>query len=233
MQLAERKDFFIQICQAVQGVGQEEAEQIFEVEKFNYLKTLEEGGDYMKSCTDLSKMAVFFEVINNGLSFGRLEKQVYLIPRSFKTAKGYEKRLTYQITAQGLVLQAVRSGAIHSCQPPVIVYDGDEIAVKTVENRTIINHSAAIPRSEKIIGGFVVINVSKDITTAFWFDIKDILRLEKYSEKMNRGKANALYNNGEDGQIDVGFLKTKIVKAALKNFRKTKIGENEIDEIEF
>ena len=39
------------------------------------------------------------------------------------------------------------------------------------------------------------------------------------SAKQNKGKENELYNSNA-GQIDEGFLKTKIVKAALKNYRK-------------
>jgi len=93
------KDKFVKICQAARKVDFETAEQVFEVEKFNFLKSIEEGGEYMQSCTQLSMTGVFLEVVSNGLSFDRAARQVYIIPRSVKVGNRYEKRLGYQLTA--------------------------------------------------------------------------------------------------------------------------------------
>lgn len=224
----ESKEKFVSIYQAVHKVDNESAKNFFEVEAFNFKKRIEEN-DYLKDCTELSIAGVFLEVISNGLSFDKSANHVYLIPRSVKVGDKWEKRLTYTEAADGLVYLTKSAGSIESASVS-LVYDGDDISVITENNHKIINHKPAIPRaSNKIIGGFAIITLNKNgDTDAFWMDVSEVARLMAYSKKSNKsrknpeGKANALYTSGIDGQIDEGFFKTKVLKAALKDYPKKK-----------
>ena len=53
----------------------------------------------------------------------------------------------------------------------------------------------------------------------------DWLRLKSYSEKKNKGKANALYSSN-NGYIDPGFLENKTIKHAFDAYpKKPRIGK--------
>ena len=227
----ESKEKFISIYQAVHKVDYDSATNFFEVEAFNFRKAIEEN-TYLQDATELSVAGVFLEVISNGLSFDKSSNHVYLIPRNVKKGNGWEKRLTYQYAADGLIHLTKSAGSIVNASVTV-VYEGDDIKVITENNQKIINHAPAIPRqSSKIIGGFAIITLNdRGDTDAFWMDVSEISRLAKFSEKANRGKTNALYTSGTDGQIDEGFFKTKILKAALKTYSKKKtLASSEFDE---
>lgn len=215
------KEKFINIYQAVHSVSKDDAANFLEVELFNF-KSILRDKPKLKECNELSVAGVFLEVISNGLSFDSGSRHVYLIPRG--------RKLTYQYTAEALIFLTVSAGSIKDCSVPTIVYEGDEISVSTVNNMKVINHTPKIPRqSEKIIGGFCIKTLADGSKDAFWMDVSSIERLKKYSAKS--GGVNALYSSGSDGQIDEGFFKTKIVKAALKNVRRKKtLTDNEYDD---
>lgn len=228
--LDNAQDKFLAIFRAVHKASEEEAKNFFEVEKFAFRRALEES-PALQECSDLSIASTFLEVISNGLSFDKTAKHVYLIPRSVKVGTNWEKRMTYSYACDGLIYLCVASGSIQGCSTPVIVYQGDEIEVKTIDGRMTINHSPAIPRkSSKILGGFCYVT-ERGERVGFWMGIEEAERLIKFSEKANGGKANALYTSGNDGQIDSGFFSTKIAKAALKNKRKKKtVNDNYFDD---
>lgn len=224
--IEKTKDKFIAIYKAVNASDEVEAAQQFEVESFNFLRLIE-GNEYLKSCTPLSIIGVFLEVISNGLSFDKSCGHIYLMPRSAKQGDNWVKRLTYTYSAAGEIFLCMEVGSIKSCQEATLVYEGDEIKVKSVNGIKQIEHSAAIPRqSNKILGGYTIITMPDNSKETFWMGIEDVERLKGFSKKSNKSKknpdgiANELYSSGDDGQIDAGFFKTKIVKAALSRYPK-------------
>ena len=125
---------------------------------------------------------------------------------------------------------------------PIIVYEGDFIENEHVNGELNIRHKPAIPRvSNKMLGGYCIVQTKQGLKP-FWMDIKEMDRLKGFSEKNNKvwdnnlktyvtGKANDLYFSGPDGQPDEGFFKTKITKAALKNYPKKKtLQDNQFDD---
>lgn len=226
----QAKSRFVSIYQAVHKVDNETAQQFFEVESFNFKRIVNENAGLQK-CSDVSVAGTFLEVVSNGLSFDSSSKHVYMMPRNVKTATGWETRMTYSYASDGLIFLCTAAGSIQGCTPPVVVYEGDKIEVGSSNGATFVNHTKVIPRaSKKILGGYVYVTV-RGKQEAFWMDIEEVERLSSFSAKSNKGKANALYTSGPDGQVDEGFFKTKIVKAALKNYRKKKtLSDNYIDD---
>lgn len=226
----ETTEKFTAIYRAVHKCSNEDAANFFEVEKFQF-KTLLQSTPALMECDELSIGSTFLEVISNGLSFEKSANHVYLIPRSVKVGDQWVKRMTYSYAAPGIIYLCKAAGSIQDCTNPVIVYEGDDIEVRTVNGVLTINHSRAIPqKSKKILGGYCFINTGRT-REAFWMGIDEIERLIGYSAKANKGNPNELYKSGHDGQIDSGFFATKIVKAALKNYRRKKtVSDNEIDE---
>lgn len=231
--LIERKETtekFTAIYRAVHKCSSEDAANFFEVEKFHF-KSILQGTPSFGECNELSVASTFLEVISNGLSFEKSANHVYMIPRNVKVGDNWEKRLTYSYAAHGVIYLCKAAGSIQDCTPPVIVYEGDEIEVKTVNGVLTVNHSKAIPqKSKKILGGYCFVNTGRN-REAFWMGIEEVERLIGFSAKANKGTANELYKSGPDGQIDSGFFATKIVKSALKNYRRKRtVSDNEIDE---
>lgn len=231
------QDSFVEIFKAVHRVGAEEARQIFESEKFNFLRQLMEKS-IDKKVTPVSVKGVFLEVISNGMSFAEQAKHVYVMTRNVKvkTADGkdaYETRLTYQASPDGKIFQCQRAGSIQDVTKPVIVYEGDDFSIETDESgRQIIRHKVNMEHTKKIVAGYVFMIMKDGSREPFWLDLNDIERLKAYSSANNSkwdadakrkipGPANALYtSNG--GQIDPGFFGAKLISHALKNKRKSR-----------
>ena len=238
----ESKEKFIAVYKAANQVTTEEAQQFFEVEAFNFKRMIQENPAFDK-CSQLSIAGVFLDVIANGLTFEKAAKQVYLIPRSVKIGQGYQTRLTYQEAADGLIHLCKRANSIRHCSSPVIVFECDEIKVKTSNGKINITHSPAIPKTSKVIvGGFCFVTLTNGEVMPFWMGVEEIDRLKVFSAKSNSyydknqgrrvlGKPNALYSSGDGGQIDTGFFQTKIVKAALRRYSKKRVpNESHFDE---
>lgn len=233
----EIADRFVTIYRTIHKVSPDEAKNYMEVETFNFKRLIEETPALQK-CTELSVAGTFLEVISNGLSFDKSSKHVYLIPRNVnvgtRDAPKWESRLTYSYAADGIIQLTTTAKSIKNCSVPVIVYEGDAIDVQTVDGKSVINHKQSIPRkSNKILGGYCVVTLPEGEKEQFWFDISEIARLANFSAKANKGSANELYSAGEDGQVDVGFLRTKIVKMALKGKRRRQaLADNEFNDEE-
>lgn len=219
-------DKFKKMFMAVHKVDEQSATQMFEVEKFSFLKEVNERG--LIDVTPISAMGVFLDITSNGLSFGSSAKHVYLMTRNVKNAAGgYEKRLVYSTSPDGKIYQAQRSGAIDYVTKPVLIYEGDDFGISTNEHgEQIIRHTIKFPRaSQKIIAGYVYTVYKGGKREPFWMDVNDIERLKGYSAKNNGrsgqpGTANALYTSNS-GQIDTGFFSSKLISFALKNVRKS------------
>lgn len=224
----DAKERYILVYKGINNVDRQQAEAMFEMELFHFCRQLEET-PALAECTELSKLGVFTEVIQNGLSFDKQAKHLYLMPKNEKVGEGWQKRLRYSYAAEGLIYLAKAAGAVQDVEPATIVYEGDQIAVKTINGRRVIEHEPMIPRkSNKIVGGYTYVTTpfGRD---AFWFDIAEVPRLMAASKKANKsqknpeGKANDLYTS-DDGQIDAGFFATKVIKAALNKKPKKKTG---------
>ena len=210
---------FVNVFAARNGVSKEVAAEMYEVEKMHFMVQISS----IKRCSMVSTLQCFLEVVGNGLSFNQTNKHVYLMPRG--------ERLTYQVTADGMIYQAKQAGSLERVTKPVIVYDCDALRREYVDGELKISYSPADRTGdEKIVGGFVYLVYKDGTREGVYMDYPMIDRLAKYSAKQNRGKANALYT-ANDGQIDEGFFQTKLIKYALKNVRKNgSVGENEVNE---
>jgi RecT family len=227
---------FAKIFAAVHGVDLARAAQMFEVERFGFLRELSEkgvGGD----CTEVSKMGVFLDVISNGLSFSGQLKHVYMMTRNVKDGKGgFQKRLVYSTSPDGKTFLAQKAGSIDRVTKPIMVYEGDDFGIGTKENgEPVVIHKPKIPRtSNKLIAGYVYIVFPDGAREPYWMDMADMDRLKKYSAKNNRGEANALYSAGESGQPDAGFFGAKLINFALKNIRRAGLtGQFEVEDIDY
>lgn len=212
----ETEDKFVRIISSVRSIDERTAAQQYEIELFSYGQMLINITD-ANLCTELSRSAVFLEVISSGLSFTANEPLVYLMTRNvkLKTKDGekWEKRLAYKTSPDGKIHLAKISNAILDITKPTIVYEGDNISI----NNNVITYSPKIPRNEKIIGGFCMVYLQSGVQEAIWVDVKDMDRHKGASEKQNGGKfANPLYTSN-NGQIDAGFFSSKIINIALKN----------------
>ena len=100
-----------------------------------------------------------------------------------------KKKLEIQETVNGLIWLAQQCGALRSFKKPVVTYDeSGRVDVVTFERN----------------------NETLTFGKGFYE------RLRKYSEKQNKGKANALYTSF-NGWIDPEFAKTKAIRHGLKN----------------
>jgi recombinational DNA repair protein RecT len=217
---------FIQLYKAVNKCSDEDAANFFEVEKFSFMRLLQES-EALQKCSELSQASCFMEVINNGLSFDKTARHIYLMPKNVKVGDNqWETRMTWQWQAEGLIYITSQAGSIRNCSIPLIVFEGDEIKV----TESMITFQKTIPRrSNKILGGFCIITKSDNSKEYFWMDVSEMSRMAKYSAKQNsKNGANALYTSGEDGQPDEGFMRTKIILRALAKFPKKKIITNNL-----
>ena len=232
------RDRFSIIYQATHKIKNEElANSLFELEKFNFMKLLEENPSLNKA-NEVNKYATFIDVIKDGLSFDKTQKHVYLMVRNVKTnqkdEKGkdiYSPRMSYEISKNGVMFLVKKAGSVKDISEPVIVYEGDDIDVKTINGDLQIIHSPAIPRkSKKILGCYFFVITNDNRKDPVWYPIGKIERLKKFSEKQNKGESNVLYTSGYEGQIDEGFFVTKAVKAGLAKYSIKPTGLNHVED---
>lgn len=248
LEKVEVKNRFVSIFKSVNKIQDVTiAEDLFEVEKFHFLKMLEETPK-LKECSPTSTIGTFLDVISNGLSFEKAQNHIYVMSRNVKTVKKddqgkdvYEMRMSYEIAKNGKMRMVKRAGSVKDITEPVIVYEGDEIKITTENGLRNISHSPAIPRKSNVIAGAYCFVITPDNRReSCWFPIENIERLKTYSAKQNKqwdaskkafveGKPNELYSSNK-GQIDEGFFLTKVVKAALRNYSTQPIGLNHVED---
>lgn len=213
------------------GVDEQTAAQQYELEKFNFLNEIHTKG--YNDCTQISIMGVFLDVMSAGLTFNKQMNHVYVMTRSTKLANGtYEKRLVFQVQADGKEFLAVKAGSIKRMSKPVIVYEGDKWGIKTNDQGDIVIVYESNPNhGTKIIAGFIYIVYPDGSREPFYMEESDINRLAWYSAKQNGSRgANVLYTS-MNGQIDTGFFKAKLMTHALNHIGKAPIAKaNEVDE---
>lgn len=218
---------FVQMYNAIWG--SEMGEQMYNREKFNFNKLLQENPD-LQECTKISLFGCFLDMAVNGLSLDQTGKpQAYMIPRSRRVKDGnterWEKRAAVHVTAYGEVYMRQRAGQIKYCDNPVIVYEGDVFSVGLENGVKKITYQAAVPRkSNKIIAAFLRIVRNDGSEDYHWMMESDWQRLAGFSAKQNKNRgANALYTSN-NGQIDAGFLENKLTKHAFDVYPKVRAG---------
>lgn len=218
---------FVQMYNAIWG--NQMGEQMYNREKFNFNKLLQEKPE-LQQCSKISLFGCFLDMAVNGLSLDQTSKpQCYMMSRNVKVKNGntesWEKRASISVTAYGEVYMRQRAGQIKYCDNPVIVYEGDTFSVGLDNGVKRITYQAAVPRkSTKIIAAFLRIVRNDGSEDYHWMMESDWQRLAEFSNKNNRNKgANALYtSNG--GQIDAGFLESKLTKHAFDVYPKVRVG---------
>ncbi len=218
---------FVDLVMKIQRQPQSVAEAIFHAETFHYLKLINENQG-VRECEPLSLYGCFVDMAVNGLSFDPTKKLCYIMPGNVnvgtKETPQWVKRASLAISPYGELAIRQRDGQIKYADNPVIVYDGDvfkpfvgEDGQKRVQYELNINHS------NTIVGAFIRLVRNDGTTDVHWLLKEDIDRLKGYSEKKNKGYANALYSS-QNGGIDPGFLGAKMIKHAFKSYPKVKIG---------
>ncbi len=222
-------------------------ELIYEREKFHFLRLIQENPE-LEKCTGFSLYGAFLDTACDGLTFeGGSQPMVYLTPKSFKVSeKGqpdrYEKRVVRALSPYGELFVRIRNGHLRHADPAVVVYDCDFYQKGTDRSGTWIDHRPVSanerPKDAKIIGCFI--RIVRTDGSVYFFDIDqdEVNRLKTYSEKQNAkwieqdgrkvkvpGKANDLYSSGNNGSIDVGFLKAKTLKHSFKTMPKLAAGQ--------
>ena len=231
---------FVAMYNAIWGTDQ--GTQIYEKEKFNFRKILQDKPELQK-CTQLSLFGCFLDIAVNGLSLDPTGRpHCYILPRSTKTGYKddagndiYEQRSYLSITGYGELVMRQRAGQVRYVDNPVVCYEGDVFSPVLIEGKKTVTYKAACPRkSNKVIGGFIRIVRADGTVDWSWMMEGDIERLKAYSYKNNQrwnpqthqkeGKANALYTSN-DGGIDPGFLESKLIKHAFDGYPKVRTGK--------
>ncbi len=217
--------------------------QVYEKEKFNFNKILQENPS-LQQCTPVSLFGCFLDMAVNGLSLDPTGRpHCYILPRKVKTGykdeRGYdiyENRASVNITGYGELTMRMRAGQIKYVDNPVIVYEGDTFSPCLDNGVKRIKYAAACPRtSTKVIAAFIRIVRNDGSEDYQWMMEGDIERLKHYSEKANSrydqqarkrvlGDANALYTSNGGG-IDPGFLENKMIKHAFDAYPKVRTGK--------
>lgn len=249
----QTKKDFVKIFMAVNNCSPAEAEQMFVIETFSFARRLHEDGE-LADTTELSQLGVFLDVISSGLSFSPAVEHVFLEYRTFKVKKPNgqkidEKRLVYENSADGEIFLCQKAGSVELVTEPVIVYNCDMFQIKsTFDGSQYPIHEITIPRLEtaKVSAAYCYVETPEGKRHFFYMFMDDVARLKKYSERNNAkkvlteegrtekkpGNANPLYNDGPDGDIDTGFLKTKLRKFAVKGWRKKKLHYKNAEPVE-
>lgn len=231
---------FILVYNTIWGTSQ--GAQIYEKEKFNFCKILQDNPP-LQQCSKLSLYGCFLDIAVNGLSLDQTSRpHCYILPRNTKTgykdqsgSDVYELRAYLSITGYGELVMRQRAGQVRYVDNPVVCYEGDTFSPGLVNGVKTVTYQAACPRkTNRVIGGFIRIVRPDGTVDWHWMMEGDIKRLESYSFKNNQrwnpqtrqkeGKANALYTSNEGG-IDPGFLESKLIKHAFDGYPKVRIGQ--------
>jgi recombinational DNA repair protein RecT len=226
-QRPEVRSKFVKVIMAINNCQEDDAERIYELESYSFLNLIDSKG--LSKCSSLSVGNVFLEVLMSGYSFNPDKNHVYLMSRNSKRDEGWEKILTYTPTHTALLEKAKDYKDLERITSPQVIYEGESVEIVTNDNGSkYINHSANFDNTgAKIIGGYcykvfkngdreLVMVTSSDIESLKKYSAIENGRWDKAKAKKVPGNPNALYTKN-DGQIDIGFLKTKIVKQALKH----------------
>lgn len=233
----ELKENFVKIYAGVHSVPVDRAQQMLEVETFNFMKLMHDKPD-LEACTELSQRGVFLDVISAGLSFSAASKLVYVQSRNRKTGRQndqgrdiYETVMEFSPSPKGKVYLCQRVGSIDCITEPEPVYSDDVFKHWTVNNIKHVEHHPAADRKGHVVAIYCFVIFPNGAREAVVIDSTDIERRKKASERANGkkidgvfrpGNANPLYTSFRGG-IDPGFFGAKIIDKATKYLRKQEI----------
>lgn len=189
----------------------------------SFIRAIQEDPN-LQQCTALSLYNAFMDMAFYGINVAKQSKPLaYLLWNNVnvgtKDEKRYEKRANLEISPYGEMSIRQMMGQIKYADDPVIVYEEDEYSGIIYENgqKTVRYKKNLRSKSRKIIAAFMKIVRNDGSTDFVEMDIHQVNRLKGYSERKNRGVANALYSSNS-GQIDEGFLKAKLIKHAFSAY---------------
>lgn len=161
--------------------------------------------------TELQGMNIFVEVLQMGLSFNKASNHVY-----FSRLKGTGVSVGYQVTVNGLLYLAQKSGAISHVSEVVIVKQGEPFKIKTDENgKFYVEHEITFDNVEpfsydQLSVGYVYVTYSSGDRELHWMS----------REKLDKSKA---MSQKTETYNEENMLKSKIIKNALRYVRKTDV----------
>lgn len=141
---------FIQMYNAIWGTAQ--GAQIYEKEKFNFRKILQDKPE-LQRCTPLSLYGCFLDIAVNGLSLDPTGRpHCYILPRSTKTGYKdnngsdiYELRAYLSITGYGELVMRQRAGQVRYVDNPVVCYEGDTFSPRVDRRRKDRDLPSGVP----------------------------------------------------------------------------------------
>jgi recombinational DNA repair protein RecT len=167
----------------------ESADVFYEAEKYHFAKLISENKK-LAECTKFSLYGCFLDGAVNGLSFDPSFKHQFLIPQPVnvgtKAAPQWESRATIQISGPGELLLRIKQGHVKYADNPVLVYESDEFAYGTKNDRLFVEHKAIIPRkSTHIIAAYVKIIRADGSIDYKMIDEQDMNRFRNASKQAN------------------------------------------------
>lgn len=226
------KERFINLFKSIHKAEEAEAENFYQKERYNFQRIIQEDPN-LQQCTGFSIYGCFMDVASMLLPLDNVSQPLlYILWGNAKVGDNkWEKRAVLEISPYGELALRMQKGQLLYADNPVIVYEGDTFKpIVNEKGQKICIYEAAIPRKSKIIIAAFIRLTRPDGSFDFSYMLADdIERLRNYSNKKNKGdnkndKSNALYTSN-DGQIDPGFLRAKVIKHAFSTFPKIKIGQ--------
>lgn len=203
-----------------------EAEYIQATESF--MRAIQEDKN-LQQCTTLSLYNAFLDMAVYGITVAKQAQPLgYLLWNSVnvgtKQKPEYEKRATLAISPYGELAIRQRMGQIKHADDPVIVYEEDDYTgIYYKDGKKMIDYKPARKRkNNNIVAAFLKITRLDGTVDFSELDAHGVERLKGYSARKNRGEASALYSSN-NGQIDEGFLKAKLIKHAFRSYPRVDI----------
>lgn len=201
-----------------------EGRAMFILMKESFVRSVSEDPN-LQQCTTLSLYNSILDMAFYGIHVAKGSKPLaYLLWNNVnvgtKDDKRYEKRAYLEISPYGELSIRQALGQIKYADDPVIVYENDEYSGIVYENgqKTVKYKKNTKSESRKIIAAFMKITRMDGSVDFTEMDMASVKRLAGYSNRKNFNKgANALYTSN-DGQIDEGFLKAKLIKHAFSSY---------------
>ena len=221
---------------SIHKASEDDAKSFYEAQKTYFNQTIADEKTYIAQCAPVSIFSAFLEIAIQGLSIKKQSQaEAYSGKTSSKVGEAWINTAQFIIQAHGELALRIRAGQLVHPFLPVVVYECDGFQPKTNDKGELyVDYLPTIPRTSNIIKAcYVRLALRGGINDFKIFLIEDIERLHKTSMKfLKNEKGNALYSNGEEGQIDVGFLATKTLKHAFSTLPRLKLSSGAIFEEE-
>lgn len=216
--IEEKRDIYISLIKKNYGSTEEMASDVFTSENEAYIERLKDyyNEQYkvkekrgLPEITEFQGVNIFLEVMQMGLSFAPAAGLVYL-----SRLKGTGKSVGYQITGKGEIYLCQKAGSIDHLSEVVIVRNGEEFSIKSKNDgtkwadHTLNFDGSGFNYENDFKCGYVYLVYPSGDRELYWVNRATMDKARSLS--MNK----AMYN-------DESFLKTKVIRRALKNVNKT------------